>query len=106
MDLFLFFMRKLSLGRVITLSPSFHPQSLVSILLAASWVFSFQPVLPPDWRPLSLVNDEVGQALDAVTGTRYWAWLSFLIFLLCSPRNRGLAVVQWSVNFPAHPEMM
>jgi hypothetical protein len=26
-DLFLFFIRKLSLGRVITLSPSFHPHS-------------------------------------------------------------------------------
>ncbi|HEV2714719.1 MAG TPA: hypothetical protein VGU64_05600, partial [Terriglobales bacterium] len=34
------------------LSPPFHPQSLMSILLAASWVFSFQPVLPPDYRPL------------------------------------------------------
>ena len=80
-DLFLFFIRKLfSRAEVITLSPSFHPRSLVSILLAASWVFSFQPVLPPDWRPLFLVNDEVGQALDAVTGTRHWAWLSFLIF--------------------------
>ena len=32
--------------------------------------FPFQPVLPPDWRLLFVVNDEVGQALDAVAGTR------------------------------------
>jgi hypothetical protein len=30
------------------LSPPFHPHSLGAILsLGASWVFSFQPVLPP-----------------------------------------------------------
>jgi hypothetical protein len=36
------------------LSPPFHPHSLVSDFcsLGASWVFSFQPVLPPDCRPL------------------------------------------------------
>jgi hypothetical protein len=52
----------------------------MSISLAASWAFSFQSVLPPDWRPVFVVNDEVGQALDAVTETRHWASLSFLIF--------------------------
>ena len=37
-----------------TLSPPFHPHSLMSDFgsLGASWVFSFQPVLPPDFRPL------------------------------------------------------
>jgi hypothetical protein len=69
-------------------------------------VFSFQPVLPPDWRPLFVVNDEVGQALYAVTGTRHWASLSLLIFFLCSCGHRGLALVQWFVNFSAGPEMM
>jgi hypothetical protein len=34
------------------LSPSFHPQSLMSFVLAASWAFSFQPVLQPVRRPL------------------------------------------------------
>jgi hypothetical protein len=37
------------------LSPPFHPHSLMSdFLLGASWVFSFQPVLPPVCRPLSI----------------------------------------------------
>jgi hypothetical protein len=36
------------------LSPPFHPHSSVSDLFArCSWVFSFQPVLPPVSRPLS-----------------------------------------------------
>ena len=36
----------------------------------ASWVFSFQPVLPPDWRPVFLFAEKLGQAINAVTGTR------------------------------------
>ena len=69
------------------LSPPFHPQSLMSILLAASWVFSFQPVLPPVSRPLFVVNDEAGQAIDAVTGTRRLELcLSFLRMLLFTLR--------------------
>src|ERR1035441_6866010 len=42
--------------------------------LGASWVFSFQPVLPPVRRPLFHRKIEVGQAIDAVTGTRLWAF--------------------------------
>jgi hypothetical protein len=42
--------------------------------LGASWVFSFQSVLPPVSRPLSISAMEVGQAIDAVTGTRLWAF--------------------------------
>jgi hypothetical protein len=38
--------------------------------LGASWVFSFQPVLPPDCRPFVHLEMEVGQAINAVTGTR------------------------------------
>jgi hypothetical protein len=55
------------------LSPPFHPHSSVSDLvsLGASWVFSFQPVLPPDYRPLFHLMTEVGQAIDAVTETRH-----------------------------------
>ena len=43
--------------------------------LGASWVFSFQPVLPPVRRPLFHRKIEVGQAVDAVTGTRLWAFV-------------------------------
>jgi hypothetical protein len=38
--------------------------------LGASWVFSFQPVLPPVYRPFVHLSMEVGQAINAVTGTR------------------------------------
>ena len=49
------------------------------VALGASWVFSFQPVLPPDYRPLFCLTTEVGQAINAVTGTRLWAFaFSFL----------------------------
>ena len=44
------------------------------VALGASWVFSFQPVLPPDYRPLFCLTTEVGQAINAVTGTRLWAF--------------------------------
>src|SRR4051812_13432031 len=43
--------------------------------LGACWVFSFQPVLPPVRRPLFHRRIEVGQAIDAVTGTRLWAFV-------------------------------
>src|SRR2546428_8265707 len=35
------------------LSPPFHPHSSLSdfVSLGASWAFSLQPVLPPDYRP-------------------------------------------------------
>jgi hypothetical protein len=55
------------------LSPPFHPHSLMSdfVSLGASWVFSLQPVLPPDFRPLfHSLGWKLGQAIDAVTGTR------------------------------------
>jgi hypothetical protein len=42
------------------LSPPFHPHSSRSdfVSLGASWVFSFQPVLPPDYRPRFHLEDE------------------------------------------------
>jgi hypothetical protein len=55
------------------LSPPFHPHSLMSdfVSLGASWVFSFQPVLPPDCRPFDpSLGWKLGQAFNAVTGTR------------------------------------
>jgi hypothetical protein len=57
------------------LSPPFHPHSSLSdFSLGASWVFSFQPVRPPVCRPLFHLSMEVGQAINAVTGTRLWAF--------------------------------
>src|SRR6266849_9603723 len=42
--------------------------------LGASWAFSFQPVLPPDYRPpVPSLGWKLGQAIDAVTETRLWA---------------------------------
>jgi len=54
------------------LSPPFHPHSSLSgfYSLGASWVFSFQPVLPSVYRPFVHLSMEVGQAIHAVTGTR------------------------------------
>ena len=51
------------------LSPPFHPHSSVSgSSLGASWVFSFQPVLPPVYRPcLPSRGWKLGQAFNAVT---------------------------------------
>jgi hypothetical protein len=47
--------------------------------LGACWAFSVQPVLPSDYRPAVPFFEEwnLGQALDAVTGTRL-GLLSFL----------------------------
>jgi hypothetical protein len=59
--------------------PSIRTLRERSVSLGASWVFSFQPVLPPDYRPLFCLTTELGQAFNAVTGTRLWAFaFSFL----------------------------
>jgi hypothetical protein len=42
------------------LSPPFHPHSCERFSLGASWVFSFQPVLPPVSRPLLPSMTEAG----------------------------------------------
>jgi len=57
---------------LLLLPPPFHPHSRGAFLsLGASWVFSFQPVLPPDFRPFVPSRRwKLGQAIDAVTGTR------------------------------------
>jgi hypothetical protein len=43
--------------------------------LGACWAFSVQPVLLSVWRPVILLSRELnlGQAINAVTGTRLWA---------------------------------
>ncbi len=79
--------------------------------LGASWVFSFQPVLPPDCRPLvPFLRMEVGQAIDAVTGTRRLGFVYFLpkkTLTLCGRRHRDLsAVAQRLISFSAYPQAM
>ena len=46
------------------------------ISLGACWAFSFQPVLPSDWRPVVRLfpSRTLGQATNAVTETRLWAF--------------------------------
>src|ERR1700680_2820737 len=71
--------------------------------LGASWVFSLQPVLPPDCRPLFPSKMEaLGQAINAVTGTRRLGFCSSVLFLLflskiafdlCGGRHRALVAV-------------
>jgi hypothetical protein len=52
--LLFFSLDKVFLPAELPLSPPFHPHSSMSgsYSLGASWVFSFQPVLPPVSRPL------------------------------------------------------
>src|SRR5260370_10511120 len=58
--------------------------------LGACWVFSFQPLLPPDFRPLvSFLTMIVGQAIHAVTGPRRSGLclvLAQIVLTLCSRR--------------------
>ena len=46
------------------------------VSLGAHWAFSFQPVLLSDWRPvvLLLTESNLGQAINAVTGTRLFGF--------------------------------
>ena len=61
--------------------PSIRTLLMSDCSLGASWVFSFQPVLPPVYRPcLPSPRRKLGQAINAVTGTRR---LSF-VFLFSS----------------------
>src|SRR6476620_3266100 len=47
------------------------------VSLGACWAFSVQPVLPSVWRPVVRLFLEwnLGQAINAVTGTRLWAFV-------------------------------
>ena len=47
------------------------------ISLGACWAFSFQPVLPSDWRPVVRLfpSRTLGQAINAVTETRLEAFV-------------------------------
>ena len=57
------------------------------VSLGACWAFSFQPVLPSVWRPVVLLfqSRTWARPLDAVTGTRLWAFVFSLpgTILIC-----------------------
>ena len=76
------------------LPPSFHPHSLDErFSLGASWVFSFQPVLPPDCRPCFPPTAwKVGQAIDAVTGTRRLGFCISFLRMFCLYAAAGIAL--------------
>jgi len=62
--------------------------SMSNLSLGASWAFSFQPVLPPDCRPLFHLTTEMGQAFNAVTGTRLWLLIFSFPRMFCfMPRS-------------------
>src|SRR5947199_748891 len=64
----------------------------------------------------ALAEWNLGQAINAVTGTRLWAFVfslpgTVLILLCCfvlrgCRHDRSAAVVQWFVYFSAHPQVM
>ena len=95
------------------LSPPFHPHSSVSdfVSLGASWVFSFQPVLPPVSRPLvPSPAMEVGQAIRRSHRNSALGLLFFLpwkiLTLCCRRHRRRVTVAQRFVHFSAHPQAM
>ena len=77
--------------------------------LGAHWAFSFQPVLLSVWRSVVLLSESgnLGQAINAVTGTRLWAFVFSLPGTVSFLGGRGhgpwAAVVQRFVHFSAHP---
>jgi hypothetical protein len=79
------------------LSPPFHPHSSMSdfVSLGASWVFSFQPVLPPDYRPHR--NSALGFCLSFLR--MFWLYATAAI-------AAWVAVAQRLVGFSAHPQPM
>ena len=58
----------------------------------------------------ALAESNLGQAINAVTGTRLWAFVFSLpgtvLFLRGRGYGRGAAVVQRLVHFSAHPQVM
>src|SRR5450755_803299 len=79
--------------------------------LGASWVFSFQPVLPPVCRPLvPSMRWKWARPLTQSPELGAWAFVFFLpgkILTLCCRRHccRG-TVAQRFVRFSAHPQPM
>jgi hypothetical protein len=52
------------------------------VALGASWVFSFQPVLPPVWRPRLISKDEVGPGVMRSHRNSALGFAFILIFTL------------------------
>src|SRR5271166_5037259 len=76
--------------------------------LGASWVFSFQPVLPPDYRPRFHLSDESWARRLTQSPELGFGLLLFLSkkgLALCGRRHRSL-VAQRFVNLSAHPQTM
>src|SRR6202140_4598839 len=71
------------------LSPPFHAHSSKSgWSLGASWVFWFQPVLPPDYRPRFHLQDESWArrlTQSPELGFRLWLFLSQSVFGFMQP---------------------
>jgi hypothetical protein len=77
--------------------------------LGASWVFSFQPVLPPVSRPLFLSRGSrarrLTQSPELGFGSDFFS--SQECFALCrGPERSRATVVQRFIRFSAHPQLM
>jgi hypothetical protein len=95
----------LSLPAESPLSPPFHPHSSRSdfVSLGASWVFSFQPVLPPVYRPRFHLQD--GSWARRLTqspelGFKLWLFLSQSDFGFMPPPASRLACSCVTVRKP------
>ena len=79
------------------------------VSLGASWVFSFQPVLPPDFRPLFPSRDRswarpLTQSPELGAGARCFHSMNLK---LCGCRQwHRSAVAQRFVSFSTHPQAM
>jgi hypothetical protein len=96
-----------------------HPSILTldeqSRSLGASWAFSFQPVLPPDYRPaIRLLRIEPGpgvrrshrnSALSFCFSFRRKCLSVFGLVLRCR-HHPAIAVVQRFIHFSTHPQVM
>ena len=78
--------------------------------LGASWAFSFQPVLPPDYRPaVRFLGIEPGPGVRRSHRNSAFELLLFLSkemffgFVLRRCPRHAIAVVQRFVHFSAHP---
>jgi hypothetical protein len=81
-----FFSRRVAIT-VATLPSALFNERFVSF--GASWVFSFQPVLPPNYRPFFCLTTEVGHAINAVTGTRRLSFSFRRTFLTLLPAGQN-----------------
>src|SRR5580704_8902436 len=95
------------------LSPCFHPHSRGAICFARCTLGVLGSAgaaicLAPCGSALGERN--LGQAINAVTGTRLWAFVFSLpgtvLFLRSCGYARSAAVVQRFVHFSAHPQVM